>query len=466
LKKLSAADILANLNPLEKAQLEPGKSGESSQDKLPSVVSENDSNREALKRLEDMKFLKKDQEGKYSLTRKALEYLMDELKQKLQSGEISQDEYNQQKSRLMEQNRNISKPQYRMPTKELANTIMEMMDAQDKLWDREVNFSTMHVYYHIKENSEGVNISTPKRDYNALKRLIDDLEKQKILLASEQSSGFILSGLALNVLLKYLMDHSDASQGIQGLTGTGNAWTNERLHEIRRFSSGDPFRDISVRHTLKEIARQKKGLCDVRNSDFRVFLKQPRKPQYDIIICLDTSGSMGFHQKLTYSRLVAAGLVQAALRDGNRVGIVAFSDHGQVTVPLTDKDKDSLLDCIAAVTPRGNTNIGDGIKSSRELLFQTYNSNQKYIMLITDGQPTAISEKAFAHLKEMKEKDLTEESALLETRQAAARGIRVSVIHIAGQDEASGTFIKNIAQVGKGKIRRISNSDDIKTVLR
>jgi Mg-chelatase subunit ChlD len=276
----------------------------------------------------------------------------------------------------------------------------------------------------------------------------------------------VLSGLALNLLLKYLVDKDDAGKNLQEIAGMGKAHATERKSEVRRYSNGDAFRDISVRHTLNEIARQKKPLSEVRNCDFRVLLKQQRKPRSDFIICLDTSGSMGFHQKMTYARLAAAGLVQAALDDGNRVGLVAFNDYGEIALPLTSTDKDRLLNCIASATPRGNTNIGDGIKSSLNLLTHSRSSNRKYIMLITDGQPTAISESDFAQLKEVKKRDLTEESALFETRRAAAKGIKVSVIHIAAEADNSGTFIKNIARVGKGKIRRVSSSGDLKAVMR
>jgi Mg-chelatase subunit ChlD len=343
---------------------------------------------------------------------------------------------------------------------------MEMMDAQDKLWEKDINFNTMHVYYHIKENSEGASLIPQKREYQALKRLIDDLDRRKILAASEKSSGFVLTGIALNMLLKYLMDRDLPGKVLQGVIDQGRILTGERKNEVRRYSAGDAFRDISFRQTLKEIVRQKRNLNEVRKSDFRVFMKHARKPKTDIIICIDTSGSMGFHQKLTYARLAAAGIAQAALEEGNRVGLVAFNDYGQASVPLTADDKEGLLNCIASATPRGNTNIGDGIKASVDLLFQSFNSNQKYIMLITDGQPTAISESDFARLKGNQNRDLTEESALLETRRAVARGVMVSVVYISAESEASSEFIKEIARVGKGKIRRISNSDDLKVVMR
>ena len=68
---------------------------------------------------------------------------------------------------------------------------------------------------------------------------------------------------------------------------------------------------------------------------------------------------MGFNQRLTYARLVAAGLARAAFHNGNRVGVVAFNDYGQTTVRITAKDRNSILNGIAGLFANGNTNIGD-----------------------------------------------------------------------------------------------------------
>jgi Mg-chelatase subunit ChlD len=361
--------------------------------------------------------------------------------------------------------KNLSQPQFKMSSKELAGTIMELIDAQDRQWNKDINFQTMRTYYHIKENSEGADIGDEKRDYYALQKLIDDLEKRKILAAAGQSSGLLLTGMALDMLLKYFLEDDRAAQHVQAFSGTGKTPSNERSQEVRRFSSGDAFRDIAVRPTLREIARQKRDLKDIRSSDLRVFLKQPRKPQSDIVICMDTSGSMGFHQKLMYARLVAAGLITAAIREKNRIGLVAFNDSGQISIPLTAMDKEKLLNCIAGLNARGNTNIGEGIKTSSDMLFKEFSSNQKNIILISDGQPTALSENAFSKLKGREEKDLTEESAILETKAAFAKGIQLSVIHIAGEGEANEKFVNNIARAGKGKIRRISGPADLKGLM-
>jgi len=261
-------------------------------------------------------------------------------------------------------------------------------------------------------------------------------------------------------------DRGPRGRGLQGAIDSGSTLASERKYEIRRYNTGDIFRDISVRHTLREITRQKRDLSSVNRNDFRVFMKQRRKLQSDIVLCLDISGSMGFRNKLVYARLAASGLAKAALENGDRVGIAAFNNVGQTVIPLTDKDEDAILNYIARLSARANTNIGDGIKCSSELLFHNQSRNQKYIVLITDGQPTAISEGVFDQLKGLKGSDLTEESAILETKKASARGIKVSVIHITGEHERNNNFVKNIARIGKGKVLHMSSPEDLKTIMR
>jgi len=464
LGQLSSEDTLENLSNLK--PFSPEHRQELSQKEIQAIVTEQDKMRERLKYLEAKHFTKRGLQNQSSFIQKAVEHLMNELEQKLKANEITLDEYNREKSRLAAMLKGISKPQLKMSAEELAATIMEMMDAQDKQWSSELSFERMHVYYHIKANSTGEELSPQKKDYYGLKMLVDYLEKQGVLSNMETTSGLILTSQALNIVLKYLIARGPRGRGLQGAIDSGSTLANERKYEVRRYNTGDIFRDISVRHTLKEITRQKRDLSNISRNDFRVFMKQRRKLQSDIVLCLDISGSMGFRNKLMYARLAASGLVKAALENGDRVGIAAFNNVGQTAIPLTDKDEDAILNYIARLSARANTNIGDGIKCSSELLFHNQSRNQKYIVLITDGQPTAISEGVFNQLKGVKESDLTEESAILETKKASAKGIKVSVIHIAGEHERNNSFVKNIARIGKGKVLHMSSPEDLKTIMR
>lgn len=458
---LSPDDMMKSLDSLEGLSRE--QSRELPPRKPPTVIAEQDKNRGPLKRLEPKDFQNKRQQSRRSSSQKASEHLIDELARKLSAGEITPADYDREKTRLEATLKSASPPQFRMSARELASTIMELMEAQDRQRSSDVTFERMHVYYHIKANSAGSELGPQKRDYYALRTLIDGLQKEGILRAVETGEGLTLTSRALNILLDYLINRD---RGLKGAVDSGKTPANERKPEIRRYSSGDVFRDISFRHTLREIARQKKDLSSVRRGDFRVFLKQRRKRQSDIVLCLDTSGSMSFQRKLVYARLAAAGLARAAVENGDRVGVVAFNNLGQTTMPLTGKDAGPVLDCIARLSGHGNTNVADGIKCSSDLLSQEHNGNQKYIVLITDGRPTAISERTFDRLRELGEKDLTEESAILETRKASTGGVRVSVVHIASDNEVNEGFIRSIARAGRGKVYHLSGAGALGTLLR
>jgi Mg-chelatase subunit ChlD len=455
-EELSATDILSALSQLGALPQEEGQN--LTQGKSQAVMPDAQRDQKDLKYLEELDFVRRDERGQYVFTGDAVEFLLNGLEEKLKSGEISLQEYHRQKSGLMRQMRNAAGNQPMMSKKEMANTIFEMIDAQDKQWNSNVNFSTMYVYYHIKSNRSNETLHPQKSDYYGLKRIMDDLVRQKVLVTTEEPSACNLTGFALDVLFQYFVGRGQNGEKVQEVTDYKRKLHNERRHETRKFSSGDTYRNISMRRTLKEIARQRKSLSEVRKSDFRVFIPQSCKPKSDIILCLDTSGSMGFNQKLMYARLVAAGIARAAVKDGNRVGIVAFNDFGKVTMPLTAGDEELLLDLIAKISPRGNTNIGDGIKFSAEALLDDYNRNQKHIILISDGIASAVTESAVDQLKADEGGDLTEESALLETKKAASKGIQVSVVYIAAADEVSDDFISSVARFGNGKVYRITDS--------
>ncbi|MFH1639047.1 MAG: VWA domain-containing protein [Chloroflexota bacterium] len=460
---ISPEDIMKSLKDLKPLSDAPAE--KAGQKNLPAIVADPNMSQELLKRLESQKLLKKGANGQYSMTKRAIDFLINDLEDRFKSGSITRAQYALEKDRLTQMLKQASKTPFKMSAKDLANTIMEMMDAQDKQWNSQVSFERMHIYYHVKENKGGMELSPEKKDYYGLKMLIDGLEEQGILRATEKAD-FNITGEALDILLDYLISGDNSGRGLEGAIDKGKTLVHERKQEVRKFTSGDVFRDISVRHTLQEIARQRKDLSSLKQGDFRVFMKQRRKLQSDIVICMDISGSMGFQHKMIYARLAAAGLIKAAIDNGDRIGAVAFNNSGDTMSPLTDKDKETLTDYIVKLSPKGNTNIGDGIRCAAELLNQGSSRNQKYIILITDGEPTAISQNVFNQIKEVKEKDLTEESALLETKKAAAKGIRLSVIHIATEFEASGEFIRNVARIGQGKVRRMSSPDDLKAIIR
>jgi len=401
----------------------------------------------------------------FASDRQTVAQLLRDLDERFRWGEIPEEEYRRARSRLEEMLNAAQQMRPQMSSKELAETVMELMDAKDKQWRKEVSLERMLVYYYIKQNCEGKELSPDKQNWQGLKVLLDDLDQQGVLRVAVPKDSFTLTGQALDVLMDYLTVNRQRGRELKGVMDSHQVQATEREHGIRRYTLGDVFRDISIRHTLRELVRQKKSLYDIQRRDFRVFIKPPRRLQTDLVLCVDSSGSMGFDQKLVYARLVAASLTKAALEKGGRVGMVTFDDLGRGLLPLTNQ-REEAFDYIVGINAGGNTNIGDGIRCAVQLLLREHNRNPKFIVLVTDGKPTAISKKTMPDLDLSRKDSLAEEDAILETRKALLKGVRTSVVHIADGTCRSRGLVQNIAKTGGGQVHRISSLDDFKLIMR
>jgi Mg-chelatase subunit ChlD len=464
--RLSLEDFLAALQHLSLSKTLESQELEQDTEKgrIDIVVEKDSSRRLSGNRAFKNSSQRNTKEWNLSLER-AIEHLMEELEQKRERGEIPQGAYKFEKSKLEEMLSAASYLHSQMSEKELAETMMEFLDAKDKQWQKELKFEDMYVYYHIKGTSDGKELSLPKQGWYGLKVVVDYLEHQDLVKTDRAGTAFTLTAKALDTLLKHLVPKTSRSDESRAITNRRSTVLNERRQETRKYVLGDVFRDISIRRTLREIARRKKKLSDIDRRDFRVFMKEHRRLKSDIMLCVDSSGSMGFHQKLILARLAAAAIAKTALQRGDRVGIVTFEDLGRMIVPLTDREE-AVFSYVARISAGGNTNIGDGIKCATQLLLRGDRHHRKLIVLITDGEPTAISEKAWHQLRSEPERDLTEEYAIFETKRATLSGVETSVLHITDEKSAGKRLVESIAKMGHGQVQKISRPTDLKAVIR
>lgn len=219
------------------------------------------------------------------------------------------------------------------------------------------------------------------------------------------------------------------------------------------------FRDISVRQTFRHLVKQQRKLKDVRKNDFRTFVRQ-NKSRMNLALCIDVSGSMGKQSKISFAKLAAAAMTRAAIEEGDKVGIVAFNNYGKIIMPLAER-MDSIINSLMTLKACHNTNIGDGIKRARELLLHTRDGNQKYIILFTDGEPTATTREAIKNLSIDGGKIIGEEYALEEAKKTASKGIKILVLFVAEGNEMSKKFVKTLAKIGGGFLYEVAAAEDL-----
>lgn len=115
----------------------------------------------------------------------------------------------------------------------------------------------------------------------------------------------------------------------------------------------------------------------------------PRLPM-NLVVVVDHSGSMASDDRLGK---VKAGLAQLIDNLGatDRMALISFDDVVTVNAPFTDVlDRANLKAKVAALTPRGGTNLHDGLRAGLDMLGEFPPSDkQNRVIFLSDGLATA-----------------------------------------------------------------------------
>lgn len=157
-----------------------------------------------------------------------------------------------------------------------------------------------------------------------------------------------------------------------------------------------------------ELQLTKKFNPDTNTTDVMVTINSPKieiidEDMHDIVLCLDTSGSMGIsadnkeNENSGLSRLdILKHGVKTIINTSttkNRISIVTFSSEGLIRCPLISVNSDGkqrLLNILDIITPDGMTNLYDGIIKSWSVIESRDRTNIKSsIIVFTDGEPNS-----------------------------------------------------------------------------
>lgn len=116
----------------------------------------------------------------------------------------------------------------------------------------------------------------------------------------------------------------------------------------------------------------------------------------EIVLVIDTSGSMGDRigtkTKINALKVAANNFIDKFANDANvKIGVVEYNTIATKQLELTESYYyDYIKDFIERLKPAGATNIGDGIRVATGM-FSNNNEIKKYMVVMTDGMPTALS---------------------------------------------------------------------------
>jgi len=280
----------------------------------------------------------------------------------------------------------------------------------------------------------------------ALVELISILHNKSIL--EQESMGWGLSQQGITFLLEKLAprieeDNYFYGQG-QHSTGKKSILGEGKIVGRRKFRYGDRYRDVSVKHTIREAIRNRSEI--ITREDIMVLTKDIRT-KMNIVILLDLSGTMRQLKKLWYAKQSAIALTLAISRYHDNVALIAFSNLADVVVGLSSNPHHvakKVLDL--ELHENAFTNIGYGISKANTFFARHPKGEAKqHIILISDGDATAPHPSPEKH-------------ALRQAAAAKRRGITISSVCIS-QHSANPDLMEKISKIGKGRIYFIAAED-------
>jgi len=429
--------------------------------------------KDMLQELEDRGLLEMADASRMTLSQQGRDCLEDSLQASYRTGELSAEELAEalKNSRGMPPPPGLGGDKTMLSPQAQSELIAEMMDFQHQGRSESTSLEDLYVHYSVGEK-KGLEIGSEKVDYDRLKIMVHELEKSGALKVTGEKKRFTLSHLSLEKLLKGLIQHQ------KGQVLEKRAFKKEQeidKTDVRRYQRGDVFKSMSVRHTLRRVLRKGKTSDDINYTDLRAFEKKPAS-QLDIAVCVDISASMKEGGKLRYAKMAVAELAKAAIDKGDRMGIIAFSNLGEVVVPLTARLQ-PLMEATMTLRSEQYTNIGNGLRVARRMLQKDRNSNAKFIVLITDGEPNAaLSDDSrgdgyharvarFSHETSMEAKRaMGAQHALQEAARTRRKHMKVAVVYICPEgasDPESERVAREIARLGGGKFHRVRTLENL-----
>lgn len=129
------------------------------------------------------------------------------------------------------------------------------------------------------------------------------------------------------------------------------------------------------------------GMLNTWDVTLRVEAKDKQPETADIVLVIDTSGSMNEHGRMDKAKEAAKAFVDELLpSQTTRIGVVSFGSDIHYMARLTNDQKE-LNQAISGLYASGGTLTQGGIKQAREMLAES-TADHKHIVLLSDGLPT------------------------------------------------------------------------------
>lgn len=162
----------------------------------------------------------------------------------------------------------------------------------------------------------------------------------------------------------------------------------ERPHDP---ASGNP---VDVVASVRSLAGRRVSEPDAQVSpgDLREVERADRTGSL-VVICLDTSGSMGVQARIELATGTAVGVLTEAYQQRDRVAVVTFGGDGARTVLSPTTSIEVARTRLADLTTGGRTPLADGLSRALQLAIRSAKPGEPvHLVVITDGRATGTAD--------------------------------------------------------------------------
>ncbi|KKJ01436.1 macro domain-containing protein [Prochlorothrix hollandica] len=174
------------------------------------------------------------------------------------------------------------------------------------------------------------------------------------------------------------------------------------------------------------------------------------RPDLNLSLVLDRSGSMGGHNKMPYAKAAAQYAVEQ-LALGDRVSVVTFDNQVETPIPSTLAGrKEVIINAIQAIQPRGSTALHAGwLEGGMQVSQHLKPEHLNRVMLLSDGQ---------ANVGETNPDVIGQD-----VRGLAQRGVSTTTLGVG--DDYDEILLEAIAASGDGSYYYIASPDQLPDIF-
>jgi Mg-chelatase subunit ChlD len=288
------------------------------------------------------------------------------------------------------------------------------------------------------------NIKIPEFQRELKKKIdqkIDKLKKQKLL---DKKDTITDKGIKL-AKLTMLTEELDkiAPKGTRGEKFYKKLSIYGDKLDIKPYSKGDRYKDVSVNKTVKTALRRSHP--KLIPEDIKVNRRMAKGEIY-IVYALDASGSMK-GDKISSCKKAGIALAYKAIEEKDKVGMIIFGKEVHKKIMPT-RNFNELLNEIATIRASNETDLAVTIRESVRMFPTT--DVTKHLVLITDAMPTA--------------GDSPTKETIKAAEIAKAHDITISLVGIKLEKDGI-KLAKNITQIGGGKLHVAKDLDNVDQIV-